>query len=75
MAAMGSRSDQQQTAKRVLTVRVSDDGYRHIVDRAQRGDVDVSHMIRRMLVYAATHMPMNWLPPHTQPAETTRPRR
>jgi hypothetical protein len=75
MAAMGSRTDQQKRAKRVLTVRVSEDGYRHIADRAGQGDVDVSHMVRRMLVYAATHMPLNWLPPQTQPAETTRPRR
>lgn len=46
----------------MLSVRVGHNGYRHIADRAQRADVTVSHMHRRMLAYAALHMPEDWIP-------------
>jgi hypothetical protein len=56
------RDDQGKQPKRVLCVRVSETGYRHIADRADRADVPVSHMARRMLAYASTHMPATWVP-------------
>lgn len=56
------RSDRPKPAKRMLSVRVGDNGYQHIVDRAERADVDMSHMVRRMLTYAAQHMPEGWVP-------------
>lgn len=47
----------------MLSVRVSETGYEHIADRASRADVDVSHMVRRMLAYASMQMPEGWVPP------------
>ncbi len=46
----------------MLSVRLGENGYRHIEARAERADVDVSHMVRRMLTYAAQNMPEGWLP-------------
>lgn len=54
--------EQAKQPKRVLTVRVSETGYEHIKQRAERADVDVSHMVRRMLAYASANMPEGWLP-------------
>jgi hypothetical protein len=45
-----------------MTLRVTDTGYEHIKQRAERADVDLSHMMRRMLAYAAAHMPEGWVP-------------
>lgn len=45
-----------------MTVRVDTVGYQHIEQRAARADVDVSVMVRRMLAYAAQHMPEGWVP-------------
>lgn len=53
---------QQKQPKRVLTVRVSETGYEHIKQQADRLDVDVSHMVRRMLAYASANMPEGWVP-------------
>lgn len=55
--------EQGKQAKRLVSVRLSETGYQHIVERADRADVDVSHMIRRMLAYAAANMPEGWVPP------------
>ncbi|WP_285475211.1 hypothetical protein [Actinoplanes sp. NBRC 101535] len=55
--------EQRKLGKRSLSVRVGQDGYQHIEGRAGRADVDVSHMVRRMLAYAAQHMPEGWVPP------------
>ncbi len=46
----------------MLSVRVGEDGYKHISGRAERADVDVSHMVRRMLAFAAQNMPEGWVP-------------
>lgn len=54
---------QQKQPKRVLTVRVSETGYQHIEQQAERADVDVAHMVRRMLAYASANMPEGWVPP------------
>jgi hypothetical protein len=55
--------DQGKGARRVLAVRVSDEAYQLVADRARRADVDVSHMARRMLSYASANMPDGWVPP------------
>jgi len=47
----------------VLGVRVSEDAFRLVAERALRADVDTSHMARRMLIYATMHMPEGWVPP------------
>lgn len=49
--------------RRSLTVRLTMTGYDHISDRANREDVDVSRMVRRMLAYASANMPTGWVPP------------
>ena len=54
---------QAKQPKRVLTVRVSETGFEHIKQRAEEADVDISHMVRRMLAYASMNMPRNWIPP------------
>lgn len=54
--------EQPKPAKRVVSVRLSEAGFAHIADRARREDVDVSHMIRRMLSYASAKMPEGWVP-------------
>jgi hypothetical protein len=55
--------EQRKQPKRVMTARVSEPGYVHIKQRADEADVDVSHMVRRMLAYASLHMPRTWIPP------------
>lgn len=50
--------------KGVTSVRLTPAGRARITDRARRADVDVSHMIRRMLAYADQHMPDTWVPRH-----------
>lgn len=57
------RIQQHIPSKRVMTLRVTETGYEHIKQRAERADVDLSHMMRRMLAYAAAHMPEGWVPP------------
>lgn len=48
---------------RALSLRIAEKGYIHIEERAARADVDVSHMVRRMLSYASANMPEGWVPP------------
>ena len=55
--------DKVKQGRRTLSVRLSDTGYEHIEKRAARNDVDVSHMVRRMLAYASANMPEGWVPP------------
>ena len=55
--------DQRKQPKRVLTARVSEAGYAVIARMAADADVDVSHMVRRMLAYASANMPKGWVPP------------
>lgn len=50
-------------SKHPTTVRLSEPGRLRIQERAQRADVDFSHMLRRMLAYADTYMPDGWVPP------------
>lgn len=45
-----------------VSARVDPEIMDHIGERARRADVDSSHMIRRMLAYAARYMPADWLP-------------
>lgn len=45
----------------MLTVRIAQGGYDHIADRAETADVEVSVMVRRMLAYAASMMPKDWI--------------
>lgn len=54
---------QQKQPKRIMTTRVSEAGYAHIQQRAEEADVEISHMVRRMLAYASTNMPKTWIPP------------
>ncbi len=49
-------------AKRLVSLRMSVSGYKHIAERAKDRDVDVSTMHRWMLAYAALHMPRTWVP-------------
>lgn len=63
MAPERTSADQRISPKRVFSARVSETGYRHIRDRAARADVTPAHMVRRMLAYAAVHMPEGWVPP------------
>lgn len=58
--------EQAKRAKRMLSVRVGEAGYEHIVQRAERADVEVSHMVRRMLAYASANMPEGWVPPRVE---------
>jgi hypothetical protein len=57
------RVEQPKPTKRSLTVRLAATGYTRIAERAHRADIDVSHMVRRMLAYADQHMPDTWVPP------------
>lgn len=58
------------TKKKKLSVRVSERGFALIADRAAAADVTPSHMVRRMLAYAAEHMPAGYVPgrPPRRPA-------
>lgn len=51
-----------------LHVRLTTEGKQRIEQRAERADVDASHMARRMLAYADAHMPDGWVP--SRPATT-----
>jgi hypothetical protein len=53
---------QAKQPKRLMTTRVSEEGYAHIQQRAIEADVEISHMVRRMLAYASMHMPKGWVP-------------
>jgi len=55
--------EQQKQPKRVMTVRVSEAGHAHIRQRAEEADVEISHMVRRMLAFASMNMPRPWIPP------------
>lgn len=57
-----------------VSARVDPEILDHIGERARRADVDASHMIRRMLAYAARHMPADWLPSEPVPADDNRSR-
>ncbi len=56
------RMEQLKQKRRTLAVRLSETGYEHIEQRARREDVDVSHLVRRMLAYASANMPKGWRP-------------
>lgn len=45
-----------------VAVRISVDGLRAVDDIAAREDRSRSDVIRRMLAYAARHMPKGWRP-------------
>ncbi len=55
-------------------MRVSERGHELICERAAAADVTPSHMVRRMLAFAAEHMPAGYVPgrarqqPQTPPA-------
>lgn len=55
-------AEQPQQPKRVLSARVSENGYRYVKDLADEQDVTVSVMTRRLLLYAAEKMPRDWKP-------------
>ena len=55
------------TKKRKLSVRVSESGHKLICDRASAADVTPSHMVRRMLAFAAEHMPAGYVPGRARP--------
>lgn len=57
------RVDQPKQPMRVFNARVSDATHRSVLERAKREDVPVSHMVRRMLIYALLNMPEYWVPP------------
>lgn len=52
-------------AKQATSVRLTVAGRTRIAERAERADVDFSHMVRRMLAYADRHMPDGWVPSKT----------
>lgn len=45
------------------TIRLDPKLVAAVAARAERADVDFSHMVRRMLAYADQHMPEGWTPP------------
>lgn len=49
-----------------LSVRLTQEGKQRIEQRAERADVDPSHMVRRMLAFADAHMPDGWVPPRRE---------
>ncbi len=44
----------------LVAIRLSDEGIAHIDQRAEKQGVNRSEMVRRMLAYAAQHMPPAW---------------
>lgn len=48
--------------KTVVGVRIADTGIAHIDKLAEAEKVERSEMVRRMLAYAARHMPKGWKP-------------
>lgn len=63
-----SRSNRPKDAK--LRVCIPARAHDFIARRATATDVKPAHMARRMLAYAITHMPADWLP--GRPTRTTR---
>jgi len=45
-----------------VAVRLAEDGLKKVDELAEREDRTRSEMIRRMLAYAAQHMPKGWQP-------------
>ncbi len=62
------RSTRRKDAK--LRVCIPARAYKLVADRAAAADVTPSHFARRMLAYAARHMPTDWLP--GRPTRTAR---
>jgi hypothetical protein len=58
--------DQTVPPKLVLSARVSESGYEYVKKLAEEQDVTVSHMTRRMLMFAVSQMPRNWRPTKEQ---------
>lgn len=56
------RMEQREPARIVTPVRLSQAGRHHIAQRADEDSVCASEMHRRMLEYAAIHMPRGWTP-------------
>ena len=54
-----------------VTVRMSPTGLKAIDEAAAREDRTRSDMIRRMLAYAAVHMPKGWRPKQGRTQERT----
>ncbi len=54
-----------------LNVRVTERGHALIVELATAADITAAHMTRRMLAYAAQHMPAHWAPDRTGQPTTT----
>lgn len=50
------------TKRKKLSVRISVRGYALITERAAAADVTPSHMVRRMLAFAADNMPTGYVP-------------
>ena len=63
---MVKQAEQRKPRTRVVCVRLTETGFEYVAVRAEKADVEVSHMIRRMLSYAAAHMPEGY----KAPAET-----
>lgn len=59
-------AEQPTHTKTVLCARVSRDGYVYVQKLAEEQDVSISHMTRRMLLYAAAKMPRDWKPAKEQ---------
>jgi hypothetical protein len=55
--------EQEEQALRVTALRVTQDEYQKIADRARREDVKIGQMLRRMVRYALLNMPDYWVPP------------
>ena len=55
--------EQDKRPLRVTALRVPDEDYRQITERARREDVKVGQMLRRMVKYALLNMPDYWVPP------------
>lgn len=54
--------NQEIRPKQVLCARVSESGYEYVRRLAEEQDVTVSHMTRRMLLFAVDRMPRDWRP-------------
>jgi hypothetical protein len=65
-------AEQGKQPKRVLCARVSETGYAHVQRLADEQDVSVSHMTRRLLLFAVEHMPKDWKPKKERPDDTRR---
>lgn len=54
--------DQDKQPLRVAPLRLGEDEYRQVVERAEREDVKPSHMLRRMVQFSLARMPDYWVP-------------